>query len=590
MDKVYPIYGTNGFTPDHLALINEIQPAEIIIALDGDEQGQAASLRLKEKLTAECSFSFSCRIVTFPNNQDANEYFQKQDKADFKQLIGTVLAVEFKNPKTQKLRTDRYQFKHIDQKGGKLTVTLKVENPETKRFVLDTVNLYSQRQRESLTKSVMELFQERIETVEAEVIELIYLAEQKAKQLKTEWDLKDEETVTTMSEAEKQEALSFLKNPKLFEEIVHDYETLGYVGEESNKQLAYLVMTSRRLANPLSLIIVSSSAAGKSSLQKATMELCPAEDGKHFTRLTQQSLYYLGEDSIKHKFLSIEEEAGAEEASYSLKTLLSSKELTVVSTTQDPITGKKRADEYKTEGPVAVMVSTTNPTIEPEMASRTLVISIDETREQTQSIQIQQRYSRTAEGRTQQLKEKTVQRKHHNAQRLLSKDLIVVNDYAPKLQFPTDRLKYRRSNAHYLDLIDTIAFLRQHQKPIKSTDHLAQYIEVDKSDIQIANGLFYALMGWQIDELTPPTRKLLLQIVEYCGDKGVPEFSRREIREHYKWGNTHLHNHLRHLEEMEYLVSINGSNGSKYQYQLVYTGDIEFLKDMYAQLIDTKNL
>jgi hypothetical protein len=65
-------------------------------------------------------------------------------------------------------------------------------------------------------------------------------------------------------------------------------------------------MTSRKMANPLSLVIMSNSAAGKSSLQKATLEFCPETEAKHFTRLTQQSLYYLGEDTLKHKFLSIE--------------------------------------------------------------------------------------------------------------------------------------------------------------------------------------------------------------------------------------------------------------------------------------------
>ena len=113
------------------------------------------------------------------------------------------------------------------------------------------------------------------------------------------------------------------------------------------------------------------------------MDLCPEEEGKHFTRLTQQSLYYLGEDSIKHKCLSIEEEEGSSEASYSLKTLLSAKVLNVATTTQDPQTGKKKAEEYRTEGPVAVMVSTTSPEIEPELESRTIVISVDESIKQT---------------------------------------------------------------------------------------------------------------------------------------------------------------------------------------------------------------
>ena len=418
-----------------------------------------------------------------------------------------------------------------------------------------------------MVASVAQLFQVKHEVIEAEVTELIALAEGKAKQLEPE----KPEAQTVMTEAEKTAALAFLKSPKLLTEIVADYSTLGYIGEEANKQLAYLVMTSRKLDNPLSLVIVSNSAAGKSSLQKATMEFCPPEDSKHFTRLTQQSLYYLGEESLKHKFLSIEEEEGQSDANYSLKTLLSAKVLNVAATTQDPVTGKRIADEYRTEGPVAVMVSTTNPDLEPEFASRTLVISIDETKEQTAHIHDSQRELRTIEGRARQLKEKTVHRKHHNAQRLLDKDLVVVNNLAPRLQFPTDRLKYRRANAHYLDLIDTIAYLRQYQKEIKAHADF-KYIEADKSDIKIANNLYAVLMGWQIDELVPPTRKLLIQTIEFCSKKGLNEFSRREIRECYKWGNTHLHNHLQKLVELEYITPLSGQQGSKYQYQLLLSG------------------
>ena len=606
LPNVLAIYGTNGFTNEHLDLINDLKPSEIVIALDGDEQGQAASLRLKEKLAADCGFSFNCRIAIMPDKQDANEYFQRYSKVDFEKLVGETAPLNppkvggdnaaasiphnaTENQASIALSAPRnplsanYQIKHLEAKAGKLTVTLKVVNPNTKRFVLDTINLYSKRGRDSLVASVAQLFQVKHELIEAEVTELIALAESKSKQLEPE----KPEAQTVMTETEKADALTFLKSPKLLSEIVDDYSTLGYIGEESNKQLAYLVMTSRKLDNPLSLVIVSNSAAGKSSLQKATMEFCPPEDGKHFTRLTQQSLYYLGEESLKHKFLSIEEEEGQSDANYSLKTLLSAKVLNVAATTQDPVTGKRIADEYRTEGPVAVMVSTTNPDLEPEFASRTLVISIDETKEQTAQIHDSQRELRTIEGRARQLKEKIVHKKHHNAQRLLDKDLVVVNNLAPKLQFPTDRLKYRRANAHYLDLIDTIAYLRQYQKEIKQHGHGApcfRYIEVDKSDIKIANNLYGVLMGWQIDELVPPTRKLLIQTIEFCGKKGLNEFSRREIRECYKWGNTHLHNHLQKLVELEYITPITGQQGSKYQYQLLlnYTESDNLIEPLKA--------
>ncbi|MCP3968524.1 MAG: hypothetical protein GY718_19630 [Lentisphaerae bacterium] len=305
------------------------------------------------------------------------------------------------------------------------------------------------------------------------------------------------------------------------------------------------------------------------------MELCPEEDGKHFTRLTQQSLYYLGEESIKHKCLSIEEEEGTADASYSLKTLLSAKVLNVAVTTQDPQTGKKRAEEYKTEGPVAVMVSTTSPEIEPELESRTLVISVDESEKQTSNIQAEQKQARTLKGQTVQAKREAVKKKHANAQRMLESGLTIVNNYAPQLTFPVQRLRYRRTHSHYLDLIDVIAFLRQKQKVQRICEHIGPYIEVEKKDIALANEIFIQIMGQTLSELKTTTVEVLEKIILLCKEKGGKEFSRRELREFSHYSNTHLHRQLKLLEELEYIAAVSGVNGSKYVYQLIYEGEFK---------------
>ena len=45
-----------------------------------------------------------------------------------------------------------------------------------------------------------------------------------------------------------------------------DVDALGYVGEETNKRLLYFVAVSRKLADPLSAVILSQSGAGKSGI------------------------------------------------------------------------------------------------------------------------------------------------------------------------------------------------------------------------------------------------------------------------------------------------------------------------------------
>lgn len=570
LENVLPLYGTNGFTDAHGALLRALTPKEVVIALDGDTMGQKAAVPLKEKLENE--FLFKCRVVVFPDDQDANEYFQQHTKMDFEALMSqtgsaspapvAIAAAVSSLPAA----LPELAIKTAQRRGNRLMVTVKAENPDTKALLLDTYNLYAGKEREKLREDLATLWAADRADVERLLRDFLPKAEAAAQGEGLD-DGPDVQSVT-MTEADEVEAMALLRSQELFKEIVRDYDMLGYIGEATNKTLAYLVMTSRNMANPLSLVIMSNSAAGKSSLQKATLELCPEEDGKHFTRLTQQSLYYLGETSLKHKCLSIEEEEGSAEASYSLKTLLSAKVLNVASTTQDPRTGQKKAEEYRTEGPVAVMVSTTRAEIDAEFESRTLVISVDETESHTRHIQERQKLARTAEGKKLSVRRDAVIKKHRNAQRLLRQGLVVVNNYAPQLVFPANRLRFRRSHEHYLDLIECIAYVRQYQKEVKTDEELQEYIEVDKEDIRMANQIFREVIGTTMDELKPTTREVLETIKKVCLRQERRVFERRQIKEEKGYSTGHLHRHLQTLENLEYIYSLTGSTGKRYVYEL----------------------
>ena len=66
-----PIYGTNGFTPDHLDLLKREGVKRVTLALDSDEAGRKATDALKGKLEAA---GITVRAVSFPEGiKDANE-------------------------------------------------------------------------------------------------------------------------------------------------------------------------------------------------------------------------------------------------------------------------------------------------------------------------------------------------------------------------------------------------------------------------------------------------------------------------------------------------------------------------------------
>src|SRR6185503_8850952 len=74
-----------------------------------------------------------------------------------------------------------------------------------------------------------------------------------------------------MSETERAHALALLRDPMLLDRILADFERAGVVGEHTNKLVGYLAAVSRKLPEPLAVIIQSASAAGKTSLMDAVL-------------------------------------------------------------------------------------------------------------------------------------------------------------------------------------------------------------------------------------------------------------------------------------------------------------------------------
>jgi hypothetical protein len=175
-------------------------------------------------------------------------------------------------------------------------------------------------------------------------------------------------------------------------------------------------------------------------------------------------------------------------------------------------------------------------------------------------------------------------RLHRNAQRLLE-PLVVVNAHAEGLRFVDHRTRTRRDHVKYLTLIRTIAFVHQRQRPIRSVEHHGQslrYIEVEPSDIELADKLCAEILARSIDELPPQTRRLLSEIVGMVSELGeqhgcppaTVRFTRRQVREKTGWGLTQLKLHMQRLEELELVVVVGGGGATRRKiYELGYDYD-----------------
>ena len=395
--------------------------------------------------------------------------------------------------------------------------------------------------------------------------------------------LQVEPAVPVMGDAEQAQALAWLRAPDLLGRILADFDAVGLVGEASNKLMGYLAAVSRKLSAPLAVVVQSSSAAGKSSLMDAVLAFMPEEERIQYSAMTGQSLFYMGETQLKHKILAIAEEEGAARASYALKLLQSEGELTIASTGKDPNTGNLITQQYRVEGPVMIFLTTTAIEIDEELLNRCIVLSVDEGRSQTEAIHARQRAKRTLQGLRAKQDKAQVLAVHRNAQRLL-RPLAVVNPYADQLTFLSDKTRTRRDHEKYLTLIDTIALLHQHQRPIKSLATAGtslDYIEVQASDIAHANALAHAVLGVSLDELPPVTRRVLGEVVRLVDARMQTQqlpradirFSRKDVRDASGMSDTQLRVHLERLVQLEYLLTHRGTRGQSFEYELLYDGD-----------------
>lgn len=128
-------------------------------------------------------------------------------------------------------------------------------------------------------------------------------------------------------------------------------------------------------------------------------------------------------------------------------------------------------------------LTTTAIDIDEELLNRCLVLTINETAEQTAAIQQRQRQARTLAGLQTKVRSEHILQAHRAAQTLL-RPLAVVNPFAEQLSFASDRVRLRRDHVKYLALIDAIALLHQHQRPVQTVEvdgAAVEYIEVSRA-------------------------------------------------------------------------------------------------------------
>jgi DNA primase catalytic core len=585
-----PCYGVNGFTEEHAKLLRDERVKTVAIGFDSDEAGRKGSESLAARLVAE---GYGVKLIFPPKEKDWNEALVCGcRREELRELLLKAEPRRRSGEEEKGLKAERHGPRYLFHRGGlsyrllgvraafvsSLRVNIRVEKEGA--CFLDNVDLYSARSRFSFAAAAAQALSTEAPRVEKDLVCIVdHLEAERDRELRSAGPAEGRE----LSGEERKAGMELLEDPKLFERIAGDLETLGYVGEELNKQLLYIAASSRKMKDPISVVILSQSASGKSLLLETVRRLMPEEDVVAVSSLSDQALNYIGEGGLLHKFLILGEAVHSEVVEHQIREMLSSHELSRLVVTKDLKTGELTSRTVRSPVVVAAVMSSTRAEMNPENASRAFLVNADESREQTRRIHESQRekYSLARHGREKSTIPRIV-RAHRAAQRLLSPRTIV-NPFGSRLCFPDALMRSRRDHERFVDLIAGVCFLRQFQKTEKEardeqTGEGMRYIECDLADYRIAHAILCATLPATLSSFPPSALELYEAVRELLKAKAAREglkptevsLGQREIREATGFNQRWIKRYMQLLAEWEYLTVRGGrSRGSRNSYRLV---------------------
>ena len=629
------------------------------IAYDRDEAGDKAAASLAEELMA---MGIECFRVLFPKGMDANEYARKvtpaarslemalnkaqwlgKGKPPERIAVETIAAMPETEPAAKEetatsilslaaeppcpepapnvplvstamdvpaevkgeeivitLGDRRYRVRGLRKNTSYAILRVNLLAGRGDGFHVDTLDLYAARQRAAFIKQAAVETGLKEEAIKHDLRHVLRkLEELQDQQIRKA--LEPKRADIAISDEDRAAALDLLKDSRLLERILEDFERCGMVGEETNKLVGYIAAVSRSLEAPLAVIVQSSSAAGKSSLMDAILAFVPEEQRMEYSAMTGQSLFYMGEQDLKHKVLAIVEEEGASRAAYALKLLQSEGALTIASTGKDPATGRLVTHQYRVEGPVMIFLTTTAIDLDEELLNRCLVLTVNEDREQTQ--RHPSPAARAADARR-PARPRGARGDPEGASQCAAPVEAAVRGqslrpradvsgqpdaHAPRSwQVPDTDPRHRAAAPASAAGEDRGAW---RPDDYLHRSHARRYRDGEPPGARSVGPLARRTAAADAPVCcSPSTKRLHANAQRLKMERADFRFSRRDVRAWSQWGNTVLKKHLGRLEDLEYLLAHRGGRGQSFVYELVFVRGDSPSKPQLPGLIDVYDL
>lgn len=448
----------------------------------------------------------------------------------------------------------------------RMRVTLKLSLPESSvPPIRHNLDLYNDTQTDKLTRKTAERLEVGTSVVTATLSELTAALENyRLEQIKATQTEKVQ--ARPLTEAEREAAMTRLQAADLMEQTMKGLQESGIQGEAENALILMIAMTSRKMADPLSVICLARSGTGKSYLMERVALCIPEDDKREQTQFSGNSLYYFKRNEIKGKVFLIEDLDGAQEVLFPIRELQTKKRIskTVAHKGRD---GKLQTVTLVVEGPVSIISCTTKESLYEDNANRSILLYLDDSAEQDKRIMTYQKQQRA--GLTLHEQEQAAREQLQHMQRLLE-PIKVINPYAPMIELPETVMKPRRTLPMLLSFIEAITFYHQHQREMKADPATGEaYIESTPDDIRWGFRLMKGILYRKSDELNGALRSFYEWLKGWAVSKHIDKFYGSEIRQDNPLHPRSVQRYLSELSEYGYISLIGGSkHKTGYQYSI----------------------
>jgi DNA primase catalytic core len=624
--SIMAAYGTNGITDEIKQAIKELKELdEIIFMFDNDEAGRKGAERGASELvkTLHCNVSKHCNVsislANLPEGEDINSLlqghepgiidhilhersviFSNKKNKDIAMQSDTDVALQHStdvalqrlhhpfnssfNTSTPDKITWQTDLLKIEIWGGieysnmhRLRLSLYLENKTTNRSFRDEVNLYSNRSKKSFLMDAAEELEIPLSELKEMINQFTRETEEYRLKQKQQYKERNRRKPVTLTQQEQKQAITVLKDKNLISHIEKAMQKVGLIGETENGLLLFLVFITRNFDNPLHALVHGSSGSGKTNLLKSILKLVPPESKYETTALTENVLFRPPyKDFWKNKILLIEDLDGSYKALLPLRELMTNQYISKFASEPNPKTGKYEQTLLEAHGPVVIAGATTKDKVYEDNSNRSFLLHINESKMHQQNIIDYQ--NRAAAGLIDQAGQDAVINKIHNMQRMLNKDIRVINPFQPQLKLPEYVFRKLRTNTHYITLIKSITFLFQHQREKKKDSNGNLYIETTLEDVALANALSKESLLRKSDELSGAVRSFFENLKETVQQSGNDTFLAKDTRSRLRMHPMKFSRYINELRNRGYVKKVSGKEKGSYEYKITVWDDYQILQ------------